>query len=96
VDEHDGVSESLTNVAKYARATVARVEMRTLGDRLLVDVADDGVGGADARDGSGLRGLEDRVEALGGRLHVLSVPGEGTSVRADLPLVPAGTEGRPR
>ncbi len=81
------VSEALTNVAKYAAATEARVEVRRLGDRLVVVVSDDGAGGADMRGGSGLRGLEDRVEALGGRLHVQSLPGEGTSVRADLPLV---------
>ena len=81
------VSEALTNVAKYAEATEARVEVRRLGDRLVVVVSDDGAGGADVRGGSGLRGLEDRVEALGGRLHVRSLPGEGTSVRADLPLV---------
>ena len=81
------VSEALTNVAKYAPRAHASVEVRALGDRLLVVVSDDGAGGADHRGGSGLRGLEDRVEALGGRLHVQSVPGEGTSVRADLPLV---------
>jgi signal transduction histidine kinase len=81
------VSEALTNVAKYAAASEARVEVRRLGDRLVVVVSDDGAGGADMRGGSGLRGLEDRVEALGGRLHVRSLPGEGTSVRADLPLV---------
>jgi signal transduction histidine kinase len=81
------VSEALTNVAKYAAATEARVEVRRLGDRLVAVVSDDGAGGADMRGGSGLRGLEDRVEALGGRLHVRSLPGEGTSVRADLPLV---------
>ena len=81
------VSEALTNVAKYAAASEARVEVRRLGDRLVVVVSDDGAGGADLRGGSGLRGLEDRVEALGGRLHVQSVLGEGTSVRADLPLV---------
>jgi signal transduction histidine kinase len=85
------ISEALTNVAKYAQASEASVEVRRLGDRLVVVVSDDGVGGADTRGGSGLRGLEDRVEALGGRLHVRSMPGEGTSVRADLPLVP-GTE----
>ena len=80
------IAESLTNVAKYAHATVARVEVRALGDRLLIEVADDGVGGADRGKGTGLLGLEDRVAALGGRLHVESVPGRGTSVRADLPL----------
>jgi signal transduction histidine kinase len=81
------ISESLTNVAKYAGATHVRVEICALGDRLLVEVADDGVGGAVHHDGSGLRGLEDRVEALGGRLHVESPVGQGTSVRADLPFV---------
>ena len=80
------IAESLTNIAKYAHATVAQVEVRLLGDRLLIEVADDGVGGADRSNGSGLLGLEDRVAALGGRLHVESVPGEGTSVRADLPV----------
>jgi signal transduction histidine kinase len=80
------IAESLTNVAKYARATVARVEVRALGDRLLIEVADDGVGGADVGKGSGLLGLEDRVAALGGRLHIESVPGAGTTVRADLPV----------
>ena len=80
------IAESLTNVAKYAHATVARVEVQALGDRLLIEVADDGVGGADHTKGSGLVGLEDRVAALGGRLHVESVPGQGTSVRADLPV----------
>ena len=85
------IAESLTNVAKYANATVARVEVRALGDRLLIEVADDGVGGADLSKGSGLLGLEDRVAALGGRLHVESVPGEGTSVRADLPVTRVAT-----
>jgi signal transduction histidine kinase len=85
------IAESLTNVAKYAQATVAQVEVRLLGDRLLIEVADDGVGGADHSKGSGLLGLEDRVAALGGRLHVESVPGEGTSVRADLPVTRVAT-----
>jgi len=80
------VSEALANVAKYAGATVAQVEVRALGDRLVVAVSDDGAGGADSEAGSGLRGLQDRVEALGGRLYVESVPGAGTSVRADLPV----------
>jgi signal transduction histidine kinase len=83
------VAEALTNIAKYARATSARVEVRALGDRLLVEVADDGVGGADHREGSGLRGLADRVESLGGRLYVQSAPGAGTSIRADFPASPA-------
>ena len=66
------IAESLTNVAKYAQASHASVEVRSLGDRLLVAISDDGVGGADHTAGSGLLGLEDRVAALGGRLHVES------------------------
>jgi signal transduction histidine kinase len=80
------IAESLTNVAKYAKASHASVEVRALGDRLLVAVTDDGVGGADTAGGSGLLGLGDRVAALGGRLHVESPPGQGTSVRADVPV----------
>jgi len=80
------IAESLTNVAKYAQASHATVEVRALGDRLLLEVRDDGVGGADHTAGSGLLGLQDRVAALGGRLHIESVPGEGTAVRADVPL----------
>ncbi len=80
------IAESLTNVAKYARASHATVEVRALGDRLLVAVSDDGIGGADHTTGSGLLGLQDRVAALGGRLHIESVRGEGTSVRADVPV----------
>ena len=80
------IAESLTNVAKYARASHASVEVRALGDRLLIAVSDDGVGGADVGAGSGLLGLEDRVAALGGRLHIESPRGRGTSVRADVPI----------
>jgi signal transduction histidine kinase len=80
------IAESLTNVAKYAKASHATVEVRALGDRLLIAVSDDGVGGADQGCGSGLLGLEDRVAALGGRLHIESPPGGGTSVRADVPI----------
>jgi signal transduction histidine kinase len=78
-------SEALTNVAKYACATVAQVRVTREGPRLVVEVADDGIGGADASGGSGLRGLADRVDALDGRLMVVSPPGAGTSVRAELP-----------
>jgi signal transduction histidine kinase len=80
------VSESLTNVAKYAAATRASVDLARDDGLLVVVVSDDGVGGADADKGSGLRGLSDRVEALGGRLRVSSEPGHGTTVRAELPL----------
>jgi PAS domain S-box-containing protein len=80
------VAESLTNVVKYARATAATVSIAPRADRLVVEVCDDGAGGADAARGSGLRGLADRVEALGGRLALTSPPGGGTTVRAELPL----------
>jgi len=80
------VSEALTNVAKYAQASVVRVSVRRVGEHALLEVADDGIGGADTGGGSGLRGLADRVEALGGRLEIDSPPGLGTTLRADLPL----------
>jgi signal transduction histidine kinase len=78
-------SEALTNVAKYARATVAQVRVVCERSRLVVEIADDGIGGADAVRGSGLRGLVDRVAALDGGLTVVSPPGAGTTVRAELP-----------
>lgn len=80
------VAEALTNVARYAGATIVRVEIRAEGDRLTIAVRDDGHGGADPARGSGLRGLTDRVAALGGQLAIESPPGGGTTVRADLPL----------
>jgi signal transduction histidine kinase len=85
------VSEALQNVAKYARATTATVMVRHAAGRLTVEVCDDGVGGADATNGSGLRGLADRVGALDGTISVESPPGGGTRVRAEIPCeVPAG------
>jgi PAS domain S-box-containing protein len=80
------VCEALTNVAKYAHASEARVRVERGDGHATVEVVDDGVGGADERGGSGLRGLADRVEALGGRLVVTSPVGEGTAVRAQLPV----------
>jgi PAS domain S-box-containing protein len=80
------VSEALTNTAKYARATSAAVAVRREDGRVCVEVVDDGVGGADARGGSGLRGLSDRIGALGGQVIVTSPAGEGTTVRAEIPL----------
>jgi signal transduction histidine kinase len=80
------VCEALTNVAKYAQASEARVRVERSDGHAQVEVVDDGVGGADASGGSGLRGLADRVEALGGRLEVTSPAGEGTAVRAELPV----------
>jgi signal transduction histidine kinase len=80
------VSESLTNVAKYAEASSVRVTvMDDDDDRLIVEIADDGVGGADVSKGSGLSGLTDRLAALGGDLSVVSPSGEGTTIRATIP-----------
>jgi len=78
-------SEALTNVAKYAHATTASVRVSRQGRNAVIEIADDGVGGADKAGGSGLRGLADRVEALDGRLSVISPPGAGTTVTAELP-----------
>jgi signal transduction histidine kinase len=79
------VAEALTNVAKYSQATHAIVSVTEHDNILSVEVADDGVGGADPARGSGLRGLDDRVAAIGGRLTVTTEPGRGTKVRADIP-----------
>ena len=79
-------AEALTNVAKYAQASEASVELATEDDCLRVSVRDDGVGGADPSTGSGLRGLNDRVEALDGRLEIDSPPGSGTTLTVKLPL----------
>jgi PAS domain S-box-containing protein len=86
------VSEALTNVAKYAQATRATVRVAREDGALVVEVADDGVGGARPAAGSGLRGLADRVGACDGSLEVVSPPEAGTVVRAVLPLAP-GTPG---
>ena len=83
------VAEALTNVAKYANATVGTVTATCVNDQLLVEVADDGVGGADPGRGSGLRGLVDRVHALHGALRVDSRAGSGTRVVASIPLTEA-------
>jgi len=80
------VAEALTNVAKYAQATRATVRLAAGDDTLVVEICDDGIGGADATAGSGLSGLNDRVGSCDGTLTVTSPPGEGTSVRAVLPL----------
>jgi signal transduction histidine kinase len=79
------IAEALTNVAKYARASTARVRVARAGPGIVVEVSDDGIGGADPVNGSGLRGLADRVEALGGSLQVQSPAGGGTSLRAEIP-----------
>ncbi|MDT7644056.1 MAG: hypothetical protein QOC75_1056 [Pseudonocardiales bacterium] len=80
------VSEMLTNAAKHARASVVQVNLETSDGRLRVQVRDDGIGGADPRRGSGLVGLKDRIEALGGTFAVHSPVGEGTAVTCDLPI----------
>jgi signal transduction histidine kinase len=79
------VAEALTNVARYSQATRAEVEIGRHNGRLVVDVRDDGVGGADPQRGSGLRGLADRVAAVDGRLSVTSTRGSGTTVHAEIP-----------
>ena len=79
------VAEALTNVSKYAQAEHATVRVERVNGRLLVEVSDDGVGGASANGGSGLRGLSDRVSALSGTLELSSPPGQGTRVSAHLP-----------
>jgi signal transduction histidine kinase len=80
------VSEALTNVAKYAQADAVSVDVSPTDGDLVVTIADDGVGGADPEQGSGLRGLVDRVHAIGGSLQVTSSPGQGTRLRAHLPV----------
>jgi signal transduction histidine kinase len=80
------VSEALANVTKYAKASAVEVKVERRNGRAVVEVADDGVGGADPLRGSGLRGLADRVASLSGKLHVESPPGAGTRVRAEIPL----------
>jgi signal transduction histidine kinase len=81
------VSEVLTNAAKHSQASVVRVDVATRDGTLHVSLRDDGVGGADPAGGSGLIGLRDRVEALGGSLSMRSARGEGTSLEIELPLV---------
>jgi PAS domain S-box-containing protein len=79
------ISEALTNVAKYSEASAVEVSVTRQNGRAVVEVADDGVGGADPTRGSGLSGLADRVEALDGILNVESEPGVGTRIRAEIP-----------
>jgi len=86
VDIYYLVSEALTNAAKYAEPEAVSVTVRRTFDGLVTEVSDDGRGGADAANGTGLRGLADRVEALGGRVRIDSPPGGGTRIRAELPV----------
>jgi signal transduction histidine kinase len=80
------VAEALTNVAKYAHASEASVRVARDDGVAVVEVRDDGIGGADPKAGSGLRGLSDRIAALDGQLELNSPLGEGTTLRARLPF----------
>ncbi len=80
------VAEALTNVVKYAHASHATVRVSRYNGAAIVEVADDGVGGADPGRGSGLRGLADRVSALDGRMRIESPAGAGTRLRAEIPV----------
>jgi signal transduction histidine kinase len=84
------ILEALQNIQKYAKATSAVVRLREDGDRLSVEVADDGRGFdvAATRRGNGLTNMEDRLDALGGTLQIVSSPGGGTTLRAIIPLTP--------
>ena len=79
------VSEALANAGKHSHASEVRLGAWEKQGVLVLQVSDDGIGGAAAGGGSGLRGLADRVEALGGRLTVSSPPGRGTTVHAEIP-----------
>jgi signal transduction histidine kinase len=80
------VSEALTNVAKHARASIVNVEFDAHDAGLRLAIRDDGIGGADPAHGSGLLGISDRVEALGGTLRVTSPAGNGTTLLIEVPL----------
>jgi signal transduction histidine kinase len=80
------VSEALTNAAKHSRASRVEVDVGVADDTLRLLIRDNGVGGADPSRGSGLIGLSDRVEAVGGRIEVTSLPAEGTSLLVTMPL----------
>jgi signal transduction histidine kinase len=87
------VAEALTNAAKHAHASAVSVEVEADGHLLRIVVGDDGAGGADFTGGTGLAGLRDRVEALGGRIFLDSPRGAGTNLRAELPLTAANDRG---
>ena len=80
------IAEALTNVTKYAQASTVHVRVAAGDASVVIEVSDDGVGGADPGTGSGLRGLADRVEALGGALDVVSRLGAGTTLWAEIPI----------
>jgi signal transduction histidine kinase len=81
------VSEALTNAAKHADASHVQIDLHVEGGTLYLSIVDDGVGGADPSGGSGLIGLKDRVEALGGAIDVASPPGSGTRLDVGIPLL---------
>jgi signal transduction histidine kinase len=81
------VSEALTNAAKHAQASRVQIDLHVEEETLCLSVLDDGVGGADPRGGSGLIGLKDRVEALGGTIDVASPPESGTRLDVEIPLL---------
>jgi len=79
------VNEALTNVTRHAMATKAHVSIARAGDRLVIEVRDDGIGGADMTRGTGLAGLRDRVAGLGGTMYVISPHGGPTTISVELP-----------
>jgi signal transduction histidine kinase len=87
------VAEALTNVAKHAQASLVQLAVKADDDKLHLSIRDDGIGGADARKGSGLIGLVDRVEALGGQMEIASRIGDGTSLLVNIPLGPDESRG---
>jgi signal transduction histidine kinase len=86
------VSEALTNTAKHAGPSSAEVVVQERDGTLRVRVSDEGVGGAEPRRGSGLIGLRDRVEAVGGSIDVISPAGQGTTIHVSLPLHPTDAD----
>jgi signal transduction histidine kinase len=89
-------SEALTNTAKHAQASVITMRVDGRDGALTLSIRDDGIGGADPGRGSGLIGLKDRVEALGGTISVLSPPGHGTTLHVHLPAAPSAAPTAPR
>ena len=88
-------SEAITNVAKHAQASVIDMRVNSCDGALTLSISDDGIGGADPSRGSGIIGLKDRVEALGGTISVLSLPGHGTTLHVQLPADPMAVPALP-
>jgi signal transduction histidine kinase len=82
------VAEALTNTARHAHASAVQIQAHTARGTLHITIRDDGAGGAAFTGGTGLAGLKDRVEALGGQISLNSPPGAGTTLRVQLPLTP--------